>query len=471
MKLKYNNNISHIFNVKHMDYKNINVILQRWNGCDTHHSRCTNIFNAINEALENNININLKYLHSYIYKLLNDINRHYYRTNHDACMIQNYEVIKKVMGNILNIPTFFSYGVNDYPDTKSIMRELLLFPTYDSCYDNVILPEPLKFNDNDQVFLACIERLNSNYYENNHIANFVIKNTNMTPNVIAQLCSCKNEMLSKFVAGILDKATDISDKDLLGIACTSLPFTKLIIQSLVSRNIKIKNEHINSVLSDGSAESIDFIIDLAKSQGEFVLTKEHYKILLTSQTLVNDEIDRRQTCVINKIVHKLNSNYELHLKKCDNNYTTDKMMILIKHGFVPDREDIILSIEHKKEMPMIEKFNVQLDNDFLKLCQDNNFYPKYDFKCISPGLFELQSLCLNKNLPKIRAFLKKNNTIVPDNICMENACNIIRNEKTIDLLINAGGVINKKCLTNYLHIVRDPQMSLLVNNFMNNIPK
>lgn len=30
---------------------------------------------------------------------------------------------------------------------------------------------------------------------------------------------------------------------------------------------------------------------------------------------------------------------------------------------------------------------------------------------------------------------------------MENACVLSRNEKTIDLLINAGGVVSVKCLT------------------------
>lgn len=456
-----------------MDYRKINEILKgKILGCGTsNHSRCSSYINLINEAFNNNIKVDVKYLCDYIEKLTDTATKQYYRISSDTCMVQNSEKIKELLRNsFIHIPPFFD------AIKPSVMAELLSYPIYDSCYNEVNnLAEFLKFEESHPVFLKCVRRLSSSYHcdSNNYVANFLIKNTKITANTITELCSCRNEMLANFIAGVLDKTNETFDKDLLHIACSSLPFTKSIIQSLVFKNNKIQNNHINIVLEQGSADSIEFILDLAKSQGEVIITKEHYKTLINSRIPKNTDIDARHTLMSKGIVQKLNTNYELYLHMWDDNYTIEKMMILINYGFVPDKEDILLSVSYKKEIPMIDKFmdkiGEKLDNDFLKLCQGNNFYPKYNFNCISSELLELQALCSKKNLANLRSFLKKHNTLVPDNVCMENACGIIRNDKAIALLINAGGIINQKCLSIYLGILNDPQMTLLFNNFINNI--
>lgn len=459
-----------------MDYANINVILQKGIGtCNgrnggNNHSKCSNSVDLINNAINNNININVPLLCKYISDLMDVTSYRGYRygSYRDRCLIKNKDKIKVLFKNIFaNYPTFFNeyYGVE-----VKIMDELLTYVDYDECYDSVDLPLPLKFDEKHPFFNAIIKRLSSDYNSGtNHIPNFVIKNTNMTPEVITRLCSCKNEMLANFLSGIIDKTDAKFDESIMSNACLSLPFTKQIIQSLVSRNIEITNKDIINVLTNCSAESIEFVFELASTQKQLVITKDHYVALLNSTTQKNDRNDTRYASLNNDgTVCKLNNDYEIYLKKLDDNYTVDKMSILLKYGFVLDKDDVLLSIRYKKEIPMIELFGVALDDNFLKLCQANNFYPKYNFKCISQELFELQSLCLVKNLPKIRAFLKKHNTVVPDSVCMENASSIIRNEKTLALLIGAGGIVTKKCLTNYMQIFRDPQMSLLLNDLFKN---
>lgn len=193
--------------------------------------------------------------------------------------------------------------------------------------------------------------------------------------------------------------------------------------------------------------------------------------MIASSTEDYQEIDKRYAIITKKKdVHMLNKTYNIYKKEFKSNYTTEKMMILFDRGFVPDCDDIKFSVKNKKEIPMIETFGVTLDNEFLKLCQENTFYPKYGFKCISPEMLELQSLCASKNLPKIRAFLKKNN-IVPDSICMESASKLKSNHATVILLINSGGVVNEKCLKSYLEHVRDPQLDALVEAYIKNTKK
>jgi hypothetical protein len=450
---------------------NINVILQRARKCSrSHDTGCVSTIKALIKALNDNVTINMGDLCSYLHILLDSPNHNYgyqvvSRTRTDDCIVESRELIKELLKSIFtNMPHFINQYYGTYSD---FIKRVLHHPFYDECFNYIELQEGSKIDETHPAFVELIARLSSNYHSNNHIANFIIKNIQITPRVIVELAGCKNEMLANFVGGILDK-TDILNPNLLTIACGSLPFTMAIVQSLVARNVKIEDSHIIDVLTNGDADSIQLVLDLARVQREVIITKDHYRTLLTSRSKKDGDIDKWNVCFHNNIVHSLNISYELNIQKHEDNYTVEKMMILINCGYVPDREDILLSVSHKKEIPMIEKFDIKLDQDFLKLCQNNGFYPKYNFQCISTDLLELQSLCLKKNLPKIRDFLKKHKDLVPDSVCMENASKIIRNEKTIALLINSGGIVTKDCLTYYANLSKDPQLTVLLTNFLKN---
>ena len=46
-------------------------------------------------------------------------------------------------------------------------------------------------------------------------------------------------------------------------------------------------------------------------------------------------------------------------------YTPEKMEILIKYGYKIDYDDLVFSIKNKKEIPMIDRFNINLDQKLL----------------------------------------------------------------------------------------------------------
>lgn len=102
-------------------------------------------------------------------------------------------------------------------------------------------------------------------------------------------------------------------------------------------------------MKDGSVDSIGFIFNLVKMSDNLKITKQHYKTLLTSLTPVQKVIDGRNVIFKDKVLHKLNDSFEIYCFSHVDNYTPEKMMILINNGFVPDYDDILLSIRHQKK--------------------------------------------------------------------------------------------------------------------------
>lgn len=461
-----------------MSCKNVNTLLQQSLQTCTHNAgahtaliQCDKCIFAINDALEKGLQINIGYLCKYLADLFNvpTDGRGYGRMHipQKMCVLKNVPVVKSLLETMFSKrPTLID---NFNSENALIMKYMLMHPLYDSCYEHLTKDGTFSFKPHDPFFDMLVQRLSTKYEsDNNYLADFVVKNVQMTQSNITALCGCTHPYLVNYIAGIIDKTTEILDQSAMDAACCALPYTKPIIESLHSKKINISDKNITDVLKDGSVDSIGFIFNLVKMSDNLKITKQHYKTLLTSLTPVQKVIDGRNVIFKDKVLHKLNDSFEIYCFSHVDNYTPEKMMILINNGFVPDYDDILLSIRHQKEIPMIESFDIKLDNEFLKLCQNNSFYPKYNFKCISPELFELQSLCLIKNVQKVRTFLKKHNTLVPDSVCMENACVLSRNEKTIDLLINAGGVVSVKCLTLHTKKFGDLQTKSLFNNFLLN---
>jgi hypothetical protein len=311
-----------------------------------------------------------------------------------------------------------------------------------------------------------IKRVTSNYIcDNDNLVNFVIKNTTMTKDIIKLLILCKNETMLNHIANIIDKSDDTYDGDFIFNTLIVLPYSKQIIFSLITKGLKLTDKHFCFVLENCSADSVEFIINLMNP----IITKHHFKQLVSSNTQKYIMKGRDEVIIYNDKTCRLNNNYDLYSYKYESNYSKETMSILLNHGFVPDKNDILLSIKHKIEIPMIEKF-IDLDITFLGLCQENNFYPNYDFNCITSEMLELRKLCISKNLPKVRKFLKKHK-IIPDNVCMEYASKIKGNDKTLALLVNEGGIITPKCFEMYANTINDPQLIIMANNLVSNTIK
>jgi len=445
--------------ILYMNYNIIKIFCNHGNYGATPPYQCDIICDSIIEAFNNKCKLDLDKLLEYLGKLFSGYN---YRGS--TCVNANKEKIKELINNIFEImPTIF---FEMHKERTNIFLQILRFPYYDTCYEhlnkNVISLElngKIIFN----AFLNALEsRMSSNYLINNDIlANFIIKNVDMNFNVIERLITCKSEVLAQYIANIIDKSNDdFTKNDLLLKASSALPYSKPIIQSLVFKGCKITNNHVKRVISDCSADSIDFILELSGIKA----TKIHYKYLLEARKDQETEIDKRDTTIQKKVHLMLNKSYTIYKSGFTKSYSPEKMEVLIKHGFIPDKDDINLSITSNKEIYNIERFGIVLDETFLKLCQEYKFYPNYNFKCIDQNLYQLQNLCSNKNLPKIKQFMKKNK-VIPDSVCMENAAKVPNNKETLEILVNAGGIINKSCLLAYTNILYDNQLNFLMQEY------
>lgn len=446
-----------------MNYNIINITCSHENSDPHPPYQCDIISDVIIKALNNNYKLDKNKILTYIDKLFTNT---YYRDI--SCVIFNKEKIKTLMNNIFEfMPMIFleMCGKNN-----KIFSNMLRFPFYDTCYEHLNKNINLNNNNTVQMFLSIITvRLSSNYIINNDLlANFIIKHVNMTINVIIKLVTCKSDVLSQYIANIIDKSNeDFSFDDIILKSCSALPYSKAIIQSLVFKNFPITNDHLTRViLHCNSADSIDFMFELSGIKP----TKIHYKHLLTATKEQEIDIDKRHTTIYKKVHVMLNTSYTMYRTGNVPSYTPEKMEVLIKHGFIPDIEDIHLSITSNKEIYNIERFGIALDEKFLKLCQENNFYPNYNFKCVDQNLYKLQELCLKKNLPKIKQLFNKNK-IVPDNVCLENASKVPNNKGTLETLVNAGGIITKSCLISYADTIHDNQLTFLMQEYFKNDAK
>ncbi len=448
-----------------MDYKNINTILMKKIYC-AHEERlgakplkydCDIICDLINEAIKNDIIIDRPKLASFLSNLFSAS-----YTRELKCVIINKEKIKELMNNIFNaMPTFF---VKLYTARSYILEYMLRFPYYDTCYENL---NGLKLNNEPEfnmLLLRFTQRLSSDYIINNNIlANFLIKNVEMTNDVMTFLVKSKSDVLAQHIANIIDKSNETYTDKVLFNACIALPYSKPIIQSLVLKNLKITNEHLKNVILLCPADSIDFIFELSNIKA----TKEHFGHLGGATIQQKTIIDKRDAIFCKKELLMLNRRYTIYKEGIEKSYSPEKTEVLIKYGFIPDENTINQAIQHNKEIYNVERFGIVLDEKFLKLCQKYNFYPNYDFKCIDPKLYKLQELCLMRNPPKIRQYLKKNK-ITPDDVCMENASKVVNNKETIELLVNAGGVISKDSVLAYVNVSQDSQLKYLMTKYFEN---
>ena len=435
---------------------NVNLILKRHSGCDMHidgiYSYCNDPINAVNLALNNDISqIDTKLLYKFIHSL--------FETTNDFCIgsicaLSNKDKVINLLNNIFEkMPEFFE--VNLY----NIIGQILKYPWYDDCFNH--LNNISKLNDNLLILDRFIKRLTSNYVcENDNLVNFVVKNTTITKKLIELLILCKNETMANHIANIIDKSDDTYDDEFTYKVLNILPYSKQIIYSLIAKGSKLTNEHFEFVLVNCSVESIEFITNLLDP----VIKKQHFQQLVLSPTEKSIMKGRDDVIIWDNNVYRLDDDYSLYSYKYESNYSKEIMTILINHGFVPDKDDILLSVKNKIEIPMIQKF-INLDKSFLKLCQENNFYPKYDFKCITTEMLELRALCVTKNLPKVRNFLKKHK-IIPDSVCMEHASKLKNNDKTLSLLIGAGGIVTPKCFELYADTIGDPQLIMMANSLV-----
>ena len=100
------------------------------------------------------------------------------------------------------------------------------------------------------------------------------------------------------------------------------------------------------------------------------------------------------------------------------------MELLIKFGYVMDKDDLRLSIESNHCVDNLERFNILCDEEVYYWSHiNNNWYYKDKIKLQDEKLLSLRMLCMatKTTVDELNKYMTEN-TIEPDGYCLEHAC-------------------------------------------------
>ncbi len=376
-----------------------------------------------------------------------DSNSYYYR---------DYKCINRNSNNIANTlyTLFLFHNVTSgfLKETMDVfIKECINMKDYDVCM-KALADQKYYFTQN---FGAIYTRLKDfcDSWDDNEFCYDIIK----------QLCTTRSTNMNMCLSQLIDKYDGDINMEHLYLACSVLPYSKVLVNVLVSRGLQLDDKCLEIVCKSCDVDAINYVL----TTGRVPINKNHFQVLIKSVLYTQP---------------KPTSKYSYGYKGSDtiSGYTAEKMETLIKHGYKPDYDDIAFAIKYSKEIPGIERFDIKLDKSLLELCWDYDFYPAYKFDCIDPNMIELQKLCCERSKNNIVKFIKKHK-LVPDRKCMENACNFKNNSGIIATLMSSGGKLTYKCIktcgeklkasTTLTYIVDQYEKDLIVDidNYKNRI--
>ena len=167
--------------------------------------------------------------------------------------------------------------------------------------------------------------------------------------------------------------------------------------------------------------------------------------------------------IIVNIILKIKKDFKINLiilSELINGFYFDqfKVDIIIKNFEMEITEQlIILLIKYKYSVNKDTKIN----NNILKECANNNFYPyKIDF-IPDNNIMEIESKKIN-NLTKFKSFHILGSTITIGHL--KNACGIKYNEEIIKYIVENGIIPDEECLLIFKNVYKNT----IINNFLDN---
>jgi hypothetical protein len=349
-----------------------------------------------------------------------------YKGNHyrnHCCLAKNNKVITNSLSNIV---TNENLG-------EDVLKTMILDTTYDNFFIN------LKQNNKSFIFSNKLLEyvLVEKFQFDNSTTDSILFNT-LFPTIksefINELLLCKNKVICTKLAQYIDKYDGIITDTMVVNACKSLPHSMDIVKLLISRGHGINESHFKTVCKYGDIVSIQFILDMTRIKP----TSVHFKaIQQTVGYLSNTER-----------IQRMDWREILPERWVKTPFDVKKAHVLISHGFVPTYNDLYDAIKYKGYIPNIERFKINIDKKFLEKCWDEDFYPPYDFNMVSKEMVMLQKICHSRATKKIQQYLGKQQDIIPDRKCMENACRFKNNTSVLNLLTQKGGNVTIKCIEN-----------------------
>jgi hypothetical protein len=121
--------------------------------------------------------------------------------------------------------------------------------------------------------------------------------------------------------------------------------------------------------------------------------------------------------------------------------------IFILYGFKITKRVVKDLLSKGCYINQIEKYSITIDNEILNECSIAEYYP-YEFSCLPSEEIMIRECSRESNLETIKKFKEKGGEI---NVkCLEKACGVRKNGKTIKyMIVDCGVKPNDACLTNY----------------------
>jgi hypothetical protein len=201
---------------------------------------------------------------------------------------------------------------------------------------------------------------------------------------------------------------------------------------------------------DKTKDAIDFFLQYAVIDEEFILTMLENTAIIPDIKSVNALIKRNVDCnFLNKIIE-----------------------IFILYGLKINKFLLLKLLDVKCYISSIEKYDIEIDEDIYIKCSQNNFYP-YELKIVPTDKMLHFELCKLNNYNKIKELKEKGAKF--NVCCLEEAINVENNYKVISYLINELKVMpDASCIKRYL--IRKTEMDeknkefdILFNNYIKNV--
>lgn len=414
---------------------------------------CVTIIDVMNHMLDNNIVIddfNIEMFYALV------THRIY---NATPCCIQ-YNTI-----DIIDLTEkLFSHQL---PSLKTV-DYLLQYSIFNSCIINLKNNKSFVDNCDEYINYIIVHGLNKHFDTDTLLCEFIIDNINLVPLNLLNLCECSNSFIMDKLPNLIENYDgDLSEFNFMEAACKNLPYSKNIIIALLHKNCQVTNDNFEFVCETCDLESIEFILGISRIN----ITSEHFKIIID---IIKDNRDDSSSHL-----YGYKNKYNTKSINDDNPDDIAKLELFFRYGYIPSRDDIKLTIINNIEIQNIDRFGIVMDVEMLDLCRKHNFFPKYNFACISLEMLELQKACKAKDLQTIKKLIKEHN-LIPDEVCMENI-SYYRENTITEYLLKHGGKVNLKCINKRLDNYRnvwpvtilleyyEKENGLLIKNYENRI--
>lgn len=143
--------------------------------------------------------------------------------------------------------------------------------------------------------------------------------------------------------------------------------------------------------------------------------------------------------------------------------------LLVKYGYEVDYSDVLYSTKKRIALnnDILIKFNIILDDKYIKLCIDTDFFPYISYTEHSNLYLEMATTRTCYHM--VHRLMKYN--IKPNIKCLQNACSISNNTRIVKLLLSCGLVPDIICLEHavnslYLRSTQDElvELSILITH-------